>query len=41
MTQRMADMHTSLLRWMFVFWIGQLLTAISIVVTVLRVAKLL
>jgi hypothetical protein len=40
-TQQMARMHTSLLRWMFVFWIGQLMTAIGIVITVLRVAKLL
>jgi hypothetical protein len=40
-TRRMADMHTSLLPWMFVFWIGQLMTAIGIVATVLRVANLL
>ena len=40
-TQQMARMHTSLLRWMFVFWIGQLMTAIGIVATVLRVANLL
>ena len=40
-TQQMAGMHTSLLRWMFVFWIGQLAAFTGIVATVLRVAKLL
>jgi hypothetical protein len=40
-TQQMARMHTSLLRWMFVFWIGQLMAFTGIVATVLRVAKLL
>ena len=40
-TQQMARMHTSLLRWMFVFWIGQLVAFTGIVATVLRVAKLL
>lgn len=40
-TQQMARMHTSLLRWMFVFWIGQLLAFTGIVATVLRVANLL
>ena len=41
MKQQMAHMHTSLLRWMFVFWIGQLMAFTGIVATVLRVAKLL
>ena len=40
-TTQMAHMHTSLLRWMFVFWIGQLMAAAGIVVTMLRAAKLL
>ena len=40
-TQQMARMHTSLLRWMFVFWIGQLMAFTGIVATVLRAAKLL
>ena len=41
MTSQMARMHTSLLRWMFVFWIGQLMATIGVVATMLRVANLL
>ena len=37
----MARMNAGLLRWMFVFWIGQLMTVLSIVAMVLRVANLL
>ena len=37
----MAGMHSSLLRWMFVFWIGQLMTMLSIVATILRAVNLL
>ena len=40
-TQQMAHMHTSLLRWMFVFWIGQLMAIAGIVFTMLRAVKLL
>ncbi len=41
MTQQMAHMHTSLLRWMFVFWIGQLMTVVGIVAAMLRAVNLL
>ena len=41
MTQQMARMQTGLLRWMFVFWIGQLMATIGVVATMLRVASLL
>jgi hypothetical protein len=37
----MAQMHTSLLRWMFVFWIGQLMTMLSVVAMILRAVNLL
>ena len=37
----MAQMHSSLLRWMFVFWIGQLMTLLSIVAMILRAVNLL
>jgi hypothetical protein len=37
----MTQMHSSLLRWMFVFWIGQLLTMLSVVAMILRAVNLL
>ena len=37
----MARMHSSLLRWMFVFWIGQLMTMLSVVAMILRAVNLL
>ena len=37
----MAQMHSSLLRWMFVFWIGQLMTMLSVVAMILRAVNLL
>ena len=36
----MAQMHVSLVRWMFVFWIGQLAATISIVAVILRAVNL-
>ncbi len=37
----MAQMHGSLLRWMFVFWIGQLMTTLTVVAMILRTVNLL
>jgi len=37
----MAQMHGSLRRWMFVFWIGQLMATLSIVAMILRAVDLL
>jgi len=37
----MARMQTSLVRWMFVFWLGQLAVTLSVVAVVLRAVDLL
>lgn len=37
----MANMHSSLVRWMFIFWMGQLGVTLTIVGVILRAVRLL
>lgn len=40
-TQAMAQLHGSLVRWMFACWIGQLAVTLSVVAMILRSVNLL
>lgn len=38
---QMAQMHTSLIRWMFVFWLGQLGVTLTVIGIILNALDLL